>query len=240
MDFGLQLYSVKDFMSQSVEDTIKQVAEMGYTLVEPAGFFDKSAEEFKKICDKYSVKICSTHTSHGNLLNDGYKTWLPFHNTLECETFVSPSSSFATKEALDTTIDSFNQCQKLCKEYGMEFMYHNHSGEFLPNKDGLIPHIEMQKRTDIRFQIDVYWVYRAGLNPLYILEQLGDRVGAIHLKDGTMENGTPLGKGDLDIPAIIKWAKSRNLPMVVENEPTAERQMIEAKECIDYLKGLEI
>lgn len=239
MEYGIQLYSVKDFMAQDVDSAIKQVAEMGYTMVEPAGFFEKTAEEFKGICDKYGVKICSTHTSHWKILNGGYKEWLPYHNTLDCPVYISPGGAYSTNEELDKLIGFFNDLAPLVKEYGMEFMYHNHSAEFLPNKDGVFPHLEMQKRTDIRFQIDVYWVYRAGLNPLYILEQLGERVGMIHLKDGTMEHGTPLGQGDVDIPAVVKWATAHNVKMVVENEPTPDRQMIEAKECIDYLKSLE-
>jgi sugar phosphate isomerase/epimerase len=239
MNIGLQLYSVKDYMEKDVESTIQQVAEMGYTMVEPAGFFDKSAEDFKSICDKNGLKICSTHTSFTNLTGDNYKTWLPYHNTLECPYYIAPWGKYSNAADLDNFINTIDVCDKLCKEYGIEFMYHNHHKEFLPNDDGIIPHLEMQKRTNIRFQIDVYWVYRAGLNPIYVLEQLGDRVGAIHLKDGTMEHGAPLGQGDVDIPAIVKWAKARNLLMVVENEPTAERQMIEAKECIEYLKSID-
>ncbi len=239
MNIGIQLYSVKDFMAKDVESTIKQVAEMGYTLVEPAGFFEKTAEEFKAICDKYGVKVCSTHTSHNLLLDGKHETWLPYHNTLDCSYYISPAAVYSTKAEVDRLVDCFNNVAPLVKQYGMEFMYHNHSGEFVPNKDGIIPHLELQKRTDIRFQIDVYWVYRAGLNPIYVLEQLGDRVGAVHLKDGTMEHGTPLGQGNVDIPAIVKWAQARNLLMVVENEPTPDRQMTEAKECIDYLKSIE-
>ena len=85
----------------------------------------------------------------------------------------------------------------------------------------------------------MYWVYRAGLNPIYILEALKDRVASIHLKDGTMEQGTPLGKGTAPIAEVVAWAKRNGVPMVVENEPIADVEMVEAKMCIDYLKSLE-
>lgn len=240
MDFGIQLYSVNDFMAQDVDSTIRQVAQMGYTYVETAGFFGKTAEEFKAICDRYGVKISSAHTSHNKLLNGEHKVWLPYHNALNCPYIISPVGDCSNKEELDNLINSFNECARLCKDYGMEFMYHNHHTEFLPNSDGIIPHIQMQNRTQIRFQIDVYWVYRAGLNPMYILQQLGDRIGAIHLKDGTMERDTPLGQGDVDIASIVKWAEERGILMVVENETTPDRQITEAKACINYLKTLEV
>ena len=42
-----------------------------------------------------------------------------------------------------------------------------------------------------------------------------------------------------DSASAVAWAKKNGVDMVVENEPTAERQMIEAKECIDYLFTLD-
>ena len=43
--YGLQLYSVRDAMEADFENALKQVAEMGYTYVEFAGFFGKPIEE---------------------------------------------------------------------------------------------------------------------------------------------------------------------------------------------------
>ena len=54
-----------------------------------------------------------------------------------------------------------------------------------------------------------------------------------------MEHGTPLGQGNVPIRAIVEWAEAHGVAMVVENEPSAEVEMEEAKMCIDYLKSLE-
>ena len=48
---GLQLYSVRDFMEQDMEATLKAVSEMGYECVEFAGYFGKTAEEVKALMD---------------------------------------------------------------------------------------------------------------------------------------------------------------------------------------------
>lgn len=239
MDYGIQLYSVNEHMANDVAGTIEQVAKMGYTFVETAGFFGKTAQEFKAICDQAGVRICSAHTSHDRLLNGEDQIWLPYHKALNCPYFISPVGECSNKEELEKLISCINECAAICRQNGMEFMYHNHHTEFVPNTDGVIPHLQLQEHTDIRFQIDVYWVYRAGIDPMYILQQLGDRVGSIHLKDGTMERDTPLGQGNVDIPNIVKWGKEHKVLMVVENETAPERQMIEAKACIDYLKTLE-
>ena len=44
MDYGIQLYSVRDLASQDLEAALKAVSEIGYKYVEFAGFFGNSAE----------------------------------------------------------------------------------------------------------------------------------------------------------------------------------------------------
>ncbi len=238
MNYGIQLYSVKDFMAADVKDTIAQIGAMGYKVVEPAGFFDTPAEDFKKYCDEAGVVAASTHTGFSALDND-FDGIVKYLKTIGCKRFIIPSAPVGTKADLDNTIDKLNKYQPMLEKEGMELMFHNHWVEFLPNADGLIPHVEMQRRTNIKFQIDVYWAYRGLVNPIYVLETLKDRISVIHLKDGTMAQGKPLGQGTAPIYEVVKWAKANGVDMVVENEPTASRQMIEAKECIDYLMSLE-
>ena len=237
MSYGIQLYSVKDFMGADVKDTINKISEMGYKTVETAGFFGYSAEDFKKICDDAGVEVKSTHTGFSELDNnfDGIVEYL---KTLGCKRFIVPWAPCTTKADVDETIEKFNKYQPMLEKEGIELMFHNHWIEFVANADGLVPHVEFVRRTNIKFQIDVYWAYRGLVNPIYALESLKDRISVIHLKDGTMEEGKPLGQGTTPIAEVVAWAKKNGVDMVVENEPTADRQMIEAKECIDYLMSL--
>ena len=48
-EYGLQLYSVRDAAKESMDNALKEVAAMGYSFVEFAGFFDHSAEEIKAV-----------------------------------------------------------------------------------------------------------------------------------------------------------------------------------------------
>ena len=239
MKYGIQLYSVRNHMKENVKDTLRQIAEMGYEMVEPAGFFGTSAEDFKAWCDEYGLEVCGSHTGFKGLRGESYEDSIPYQTAIGCPLFIIPSAPTKTRAELDETIEKFNRYQPEVEAAGMKLMFHNHHREFMPNEDGVIAHLELQKRTNIQFQIDVYWVYRAGLNPIYILESLKDRVACIHLKDGTMEQGTPLGQGTAPIAEVVAWAKKNGVPMVVENEPCAEVELTEAKMCIDYLKSLE-
>ena len=238
MKYGIQLYSVKDFMAKDVKETITEIGKMGYKVVEAAGFFDYSAEDFKKICDEAGVACESTHTGF-SALDDDFAGIVAYLKTLGCKRFIIPWAPCSSKEEIDATVDKFNKYQPMLEKEGIELMFHNHWTEFVPNKDGLIPHVEFKNRTKIKFQIDVYWAYRGLVNPIYLLESLKDRIDVIHLKDGDMTAGKPLGQGTAPIFEIVRWATKNGVDMVVENEPTADRQMIEAKQCIDYLLAIE-
>ena len=44
---ALQLYSIRDMMAESVENSLMETAKAGYSGVEFAGFFGKSAKEIR-------------------------------------------------------------------------------------------------------------------------------------------------------------------------------------------------
>ena len=51
MEYGLQMYSVRDFTEKDLLGTLKKVAEIGYKYIEFAGFFGNSAEDVKAALD---------------------------------------------------------------------------------------------------------------------------------------------------------------------------------------------
>ena len=55
-----------------------------------------------------------------------------------------------------------------CTAQGLQLLYHNHDFEFKPNNDGIIPIdylLENCNPTHVNFEIDLYWVVKAGANP---------------------------------------------------------------------------
>ena len=61
MNYGLQLYSVRDLAKEHYEEALRRVAEMGYSMVEPAGFFGLPANEVAAMLRHYGLTVCSTH-----------------------------------------------------------------------------------------------------------------------------------------------------------------------------------
>ena len=53
---GLQLYSVRDDCAKDLPGTLKAVAKMGYSGVEFAGYYGRTAQELRRMLDENGLK----------------------------------------------------------------------------------------------------------------------------------------------------------------------------------------
>ena len=240
MDYGLQLFSVRDVTDKDLEGALKEVAAMGYKMVEFAGFFGYSAEDVKAMIDKYGLKASGTHSGVDGLWPDRIEAAIAYHKGIGCENYIIPGCDLSTAAKLDEFINWVNYAQPIYEANGMKLHYHNHSHEFFPNNDGLYIHEELEKRTNINFEIDTFWAFNAGRDPIEMLERLKDRISVIHLKDGFKGGkGKSLGQGEAPVLAVLAKAKELGLTVVVESEGLDPTGLEESKRCIDFLKALD-
>lgn len=240
MEYGLQLFSVRDVTERDMEGALRQVAEMGYRSVEFAGFFGHSAQEIKGWLDKYGLTASGTHTGMSELTGDKLQEAIAYHQAIGCRNLIVPYESFATKGDIDAFIQRVQQVEPQLNAAGITLHYHNHDHEFKPNEDGQIIYDEIVARTNVALEIDTYWAYAAGKDPVQMMETLKARVPVIHIKDGlTNREGKPLGLGTAPVAAVYKKAVEMGIPMVVESETLQPDGLTEAKICIDYLKSQE-
>ncbi len=253
INYGLQLYSVRDSAEKNLEETIKKVAEMGYSMVEFAGFFDNSAKTVKSWLDKYGVTACGTHTGVALLTPEKIDETIAFHKTIGCTELIIPMVHWQNKEVTDANITLFNELYEKLEKEGITLGYHNHSLEFFPNADGLVAEDEIIKRTNLKLEIDVFWLYNAGIDVISYLEEHKDRISVIHLKDGLSKHGESAhygnwqngaqgkssGEGNVPVADVRDWAIKNNKRMVVESEGLNPTGLEEVKRCITYLRSLE-
>ncbi|MCL2517395.1 MAG: sugar phosphate isomerase/epimerase [Oscillospiraceae bacterium] len=237
MNYGLQMYSVRDITENQMDYALSEVAAMGYSFVQFAGFADYTAEEIKSMLDKYNLSVYGTHIGWQQIEN--LDATIKYHKTIGNSNLIIPGADLSTKEKLDAFIDFINEYQPKVEAAGMLMHYHNHSHEFHPNNDGLYIHKELEERTNILFEIDTYWVYNAKLDPVETLERLKHRVKVIHLKDGDDKGeGFALGEGMAPIIDVIAKCNELGIVMVVESETLNPDGISEVRRCIDYLKTL--
>ena len=240
MDYGIQMYSVRDITAADLEGALRQVAELGYKYVEFAGFFGHSAQEVKGWLDKYGLKVSGTHTGLRELDED-FEGTVAYHKAIGNKNIIIPGHDLGDQKKLDEFIEKVNRYQPMLAEHGISLGYHNHSHEFIANPDGSQIEDQLIYRTNMDIEIDTYWFYNATkLSAVNMMERIKGRLKVIHIKDGTADGeGTPLGMGDAPVREVYEKAKEMGVLMVVESETLTPDGMTEAKICIEYLKAQE-
>lgn len=239
MEYGIQMYSVRDLTKDSLDEALRQVAGLGYRFVEFAGFFGHSAQDVKAMLDKYGLKVSGTHTSWQEVA-EHFEETVAYHKTIGNTNIIVPGADLNNQQKLDAFIAMANEFQPRLAAEGISFGYHNHAHEFRPNEDGSMIHDQLVYRTKLNLEIDTYWAYVGMQHPVELMERLKDRLKVIHIKDGSADgNGTPLGMGAAPVADVYAKAIELGLPMVVESETCNPDGMTEAKICIEYLKSLE-
>ena len=238
MDIGIQLYSVRDSMETDFEGTLKKISELGYTSVEFAGFYGKTADEINSLLERYNLKLSGTHSSFDDLLNN-YEETVAYHKAIGNKNYIIPGYDLWSQQKLDRFVEQVNPICRRLAEDGITLGFHNHNKEFEMLENGEVVYEQLIYRTELKLEVDTYWAFVGMKNPLGLLDRLGDRVNFVHIKDGLADgNGKPLGMGEAPVAEIVRKAKEKGIPMVVESETCNPTGLVEAEICIKYLNTL--
>ncbi len=236
-NYGIQLYSVRDAMAADMAGTMQKIADLGYKYVEFAGFFGHSAEEVKEMLDKTGLVCSGTHSSWEDLRPLKIMDTVRYHKAIGNPNYIIPGADLSTLQKIEDFCAVINYAQPILAAEGIKLGYHNHSHEFVVMPWGSTIHGELERRTSVEFEIDTFWAFNAGLDPIAVMERLIDRIRVIHLKDGFKGGaGIPLGKGEAPVKAVIDYAVSHGITMVVESETLNPSGMAEAEACMSFLK----
>lgn len=239
MNYGIQMYSLRDMTEKDLEGALKAVSEMGYKYVEFAGFFGHSAEDVRDMLDRYNLECIGTHSGLADLVNNFDET-VKYHKTIGNKNYIIPGHDLGTKEKLDAFIETVNEIAPRLRAEGIELGYHNHSHEFYDMPEGYQIHKELEERCDCFFELDTYWAFAAKLDPVETMTRLKDRIKLIHLKDGTPDgHGYSLGMGAAPVAAVRAKAIEYGYGIVVESEGCDPTGKEEVERCINYLKTLD-
>jgi sugar phosphate isomerase/epimerase len=219
---GLQLYTVRDLLPKDFDGTLGKVRAAGYTEVEAAGYYGRTAPQFRAAMDKAGLHCVSTHHSMSEL-SPKLDSIIEYDHALGVDYIVCPSPTRrnpSLKGKLDLAdwrwaAGELNRIGEKVKAAGMIFGYHNHTPEF-GTESGVVFYDELLRLTDpklVVFEMDCGWVIAAGRNPLDYLSKTPERFPLIHVKDIVKgANGevhsTVLGRGPTDYAPILRAATS--------------------------------
>ena len=227
---GLALYTVRDDMAIDARKTLTAVADAGYAYVEAAEykegkFFGLSPQEFKAILNDVGLKPISTH--QGDLTYENVDQMIAAVKEVGFKYFVLPvppmdrytehddGTRTMSDEDVKFTTDLINKVAKKCNAAGLELLYHNHEFEFQKTEKGIVPIEYFLENTDpkmVNFEMDLYWVTKAGADPVAYFEKYPGRFKLWHVKDMDTEGKfSPVGEGTIDFGRILKEKKTSGM-----------------------------
>lgn len=244
---GVQLYTVRKEISKDLIGTLKKVAEIGYNSVELAGyrdgkFYGKSPKEFKKIANDLGLKVLSSHSS---IKPEQIEKIAEDAASVGVEYTVLPYLGNTQRKTLDDykkLAESFNIYGEACKKAGIQFAYHNHAFEF-DVKEGKIPYDVLLEGTDpdlVNFEMDLYWIKKAGYEPLNYFNKFPGRFTLWHVKDLDPETGkyTEVGSGNINFEELFNNASKSGMQYFFVELDNSELPALESiKISYDYLDG---
>ncbi|SMP17100.1 Sugar phosphate isomerase/epimerase [Muriicola jejuensis] len=219
---GLALYTVRDAMNDDARETLKAVADAGYVNIEAAGyadgkFYGMSPVEFKSYVEGLGLHTVSTH--QGSVTLDNADAMMADVKAAGFEYFVVPvppmgmftfdpeSRTMGMTGGVERLTEIVNDLGQRAKKAGLKLLYHNHDFEFMKDENGVVPIDYMLENTDpeiVNFQMDLYWVTRAGADPVAYFEKYPGRFKIWHVKDMDDQGRfAPVGKGTIDFKRIL-------------------------------------
>ncbi|MBQ4914044.1 sugar phosphate isomerase/epimerase [Maribacter sp. MMG018] len=245
---GLALYTVRDDMGTNAKATLQAVADAGYKNIEAAGyedgkFYGMSPKEFKSMVKSMGLKPVSTHQGTVTMENAdkmmadvkaaGFKYFVipvppmgMFEFNMEERTMNMKGSAAELAEILDVLGEKAHKA-------GLKLLYHNHNFEFEKNAQGIVTIDYLLENCNpkyVNFQMDLYWVTKAGADPVAYFEKYPGRFKIWHVKDMDEQGRfAPVGNGSIDFKRILDNKKLSGM----------KYYMVEQDMTFDGLKPLE-
>ncbi len=255
----VQLYSVRDLASQNYEATIREIADIGFGCVEPAGYPGYTAEKAVKLFQELGLKAPTAHIGlpvgeNKNAIIE--QALLMGHKYLITGCPPDFTKNYASMDSVKAMTELYCEAAANLAPYGLQVGYHNHDWD-LVKVDGEVAYKYFLSHTpeSVVYEADIFWVAKAGLDPAAFIREIGVRGKALHFKDGVIsaqdtfteaktESGNvmisnsvpfrPAGKGQVDMIGASKAIQHTDY-IAVELDSYDGDMMQAVRESYQYL-----
>lgn len=257
---GLQLYTVRDAMDKDSAATLAKVAQIGYTSLEAATytgtekFYRMSPSAFKKVLKQNGLVIPSSHyrlgeeksngaIMKGTILHDWNKA-VDDAAEVGIKYMVCAYLSDTERGDLDHykyVADQLNIAGEKCKKSGIQLCYHNHDFEFVKQGDTYPYDILLAADKDlVKMEMDIYWVKKAGMDPIALFNEHPGRFPLWHVKDmdsTPARDFTEVGNGAINFKEIFKHKSKAGMKyFFVEQDKCPGSPFDSISKSIKYIK----
>jgi sugar phosphate isomerase/epimerase len=188
---GVELYTVRGLMGTDVPGTIAKIAAIGYKEVETAGYPALySPKDLRALFDANGLTAPACHIPY-DVVQHRMPQAIEASHVLGHKYIVCPwidDSQRASPDGYKRAAELFNKAGEASRKAGIQFGYHNHFWEFLPDKSlgDKLPYdflLESTDPTNLTMELDLCWITVAGKDPLAYFKKYPGRFSLVHVKD---------------------------------------------------------
>lgn len=257
---GLQLWSLREQMKADIPAALDWVKAQGFTEVETAGTGNYTAGEFLKLLQDRGLKPVSAHIGYDALTKDlagSIKTAKTLGVRYVMTAWIPHGKEGLTAELAHKAAADFSKWGAAFRAEGITYGYHPHGYEFVPlagegGKTAFDLILEKTKPEHVSFEMDVFWVFHAGVDPAALLKKHPTRWSLLHVKDirkgavtGLSTGGAApidnvaVGTGQIDWPAVLGAAQEIGVKhyFIEDETPTP---LVCIPDSLRYLRGLKL
>ena len=236
---------------EAASSVLKKIEEAGYDSIELNGFMIRPASlVVRALTNAAGMKIGNCgNLDWQKLIADSKLSVVAIHEDLgtiknNLDMVVREAKMFSCNKIVVTGMYKFDysnlkKVEQLCEQlnyagvalakHGVQLLYHNHNAEFLryysQNMFGKM--VNSTNAEYVNFELDVFWAADAGVDPLDVMNALGNRLKLLHITDRGARLGTKIftpivkqkcveaGEGNLNLPAFCKKAEEAGVETVI-------------------------
>ncbi|PKV95878.1 sugar phosphate isomerase/epimerase [Amycolatopsis echigonensis] len=208
---SVQLYSVRDAFAADPDETLRRLAAIGFRQVEPYGV----VENAEALGAGLAAHGLSAPTAHAALAGKDQDAVFAAARELGIGVVVEPlvpAPRWQSLADISETASALNAAAEVAAGYGVRVGYHNHWWELESRIAGrsALEVFADRLSPEIVLEVDAYWATAGGEDAPALLRRLGERVCAIHVKDGSLATDAtgqvPAGQGRMPMPSVLAAA----------------------------------
>lgn len=242
---GVQLYTLRKMMEQSVPDTLAAVAKAGYNEVEFAGYFNHSTSEIKKLIDANGLVSPSAHIQLADI-GQNWEIFLEDANIIGQQylTVAWIDQPDRTADGYKRIAEQFNKAGTKARTWGVHLAYHTYSYEWVPvdgKRTGMEILLDECEPKNLAVEADVFWMRKAGQDVVDWINRYPGRFHMLHAKDmgpAPKNEMLDVGKGVIDWRAILGMKEKAGIRHVFVEHDEPPDPIASITASYQYLKAL--
>lgn len=244
MNWGIQLYSIREELKRDFYRTLEGVAKLGVRTLEFGGFYGPdSPQGLRHHLDRLGLETVAAHVGLADLESQFEQEVERLH-TLGARYAVVPWWKAEDETGWRDLFGRLAGLREKLEPEGLRLAYHNHAHE-VRSRPVLEAKPVLEAMAEavpgLLLELDVAWVYAGGEAPQPYLRAYAQRVPLLHLKDvKSSADGwqtVELGKGEVPLEDCLVLSRAAGVECVLIEQDHSEIGPLESlRHNVAYLK----